>query len=100
MNKPVFRVVGLDHSTCDSEYRGTETTTKSSSRDAHVAKFSIVPQSIPTTVTVRLRDMLPTLQRSASAGLAWVNDFADDPVVITKDLYEVLLTYERLKKAA
>lgn len=100
MNKPVFRVVGLDHATCDSEYSGTETTTKASPRDALISRFSAPPRSLPTTVSVRLRDVLPTLQRSASAGLAWVNDFADDPVVITKDLYDVLLTYERLKKAA
>ncbi len=100
MNKPVFRVVGLDHATCESEYCGTETTTRPSSRDALIAGFSGPSRSLPSTVTVRLRDMLPTLHRSSSAGLAWVSDFADDPVVITKDLYEVLITYERQKKAA
>ncbi len=100
MNKPVFRVVGLDHATCNSEYCGTETTTTPSSRDTLIAKFAAPSRSSPSTVTVRLRDMLPNLQRSTSAGLAWVNDFADDPVVITKDLYDVLLTYERLRRAA
>ena len=100
MNKPVFRVVGLDQATCDDEYCGNETTTKSSSAQVLSAELSIYPPSLPATVTVRLRDIFPALQRSAATRLAWVNDFADDPIVITKDLYDVLVTYQRFKNAA
>ena len=100
MNKPVFRVVGLDQATCDDEYCCNETTTKPSSMQVLGAELSIYPPSLPATVTVRLRDMFPALQRSTTARLAWVNDFADDPIVITKDLYDVLLTYQRYKNAA
>jgi hypothetical protein len=31
---------------------------------------------------------------------AWLNDFAEDPVVITADLYEVLLAYQELRPTA
>ena len=100
MNKPVFRVVGLDHATCDDEYCGTETSTRPSEEQMLDAELSIFPPTVPETVTVRLRDMLPAFQLSTTARLAWVNDFADDPVVITKDLFDVLLTYQRFNNAA
>ena len=100
MNKPVFRVVGLDHATCDNEYCGTETSTRPSAEQRFDAERSFFPPTMPATVTVRLRDMLPAFQNAATARLAWVNDFADDPVVISKDLYDVLLTYQRFKNAA
>ncbi len=99
MNKPVFRVVGLDHATCDDAYFGDETSTEKGFASSAVPQLSLFHPSEPETVSIRLRDMLLPLY-SASAKLAWVNDFADDPVVITKDLYEVLLTYQRLKNAA
>jgi hypothetical protein len=99
MNKPVFRVVGLDHATCDEAYFDEETSTDQGFAPATISQLSIFQPSEPETVTIRLCDMLPSLT-AASARLAWVNDFADDPVVITKDLYEVLLTYQRSKNAA
>lgn len=99
MNKPVFRVVGLDQATCDDAYFGDETSTEEGFASSAVPQLSLFHPSEPETVTIRLCDMLLPLS-AASARLAWVNDFADDPVVITKDLYEVLLTYQRLKNAA
>jgi hypothetical protein len=100
MNKPVFRVVGLDHATCEDDYRGAETRTKQTSSSILAAESSMLSQAEPDTIRVRLGDVLPVLQASNSARLAWVHDFHDDPVVITKDLYEVLLTYRRLNNAA
>jgi len=101
MNKPVFRVVGLDHATCDDAYCGTETTTKPTSMDAlGVRLYSPEPTECIDTVTVRIRDIMQVLQQSATNRLSWVQDFADDPVVITRDLYDVLLTYDRLRRAS
>ena len=101
MNKPVFRVVGLDHATCEAEYCGTETTTKPTSIDMMGSRlYSPPPIDTVETVTVRIRDIMPALQQSSANRLGWVIDFADDPVVITRDLYDVLLTYQRLKRAA
>lgn len=100
MNKPVFRVVGLDQATCDSEYVGAETSTQPNRVDHFEAKLSIYSPIEPETVTIRLSDMLAAIPSTTSNRLAWVQDFGDDPVVITKDLYEVLLTYKRMKNAA
>ena len=100
MNKPAFRVVGLDQSTCVDEYRANETASTPSSAQVLGAELSIYRPTLPATVTVRLRDMFPALRQATTTRLAWVNDFADDPIVITKDLYDVLLTYQRLKNAA
>ncbi len=123
MNKPVFRVVGLDQSTCGEEYRGAETSTKPIAPISLVAQNSVVSQnsvaqnsvalrseslnrfesatrSESATVRVKLGDVLPILTASLSARLAWVQDFQDDPIVITKDLYDVLLSYQRMRNAA
>ncbi|MCY2984091.1 MAG: hypothetical protein NTY15_10720 [Planctomycetota bacterium] len=100
MNKPVFRVVGLDHATCDSEYDGVETSTQSTKVELFEAKLGIYSPCEPESVTIRLCDLLAAIPSTASNRLAWVQDFADDPVVISKDLYEVLLTYKRMKNAA
>jgi len=100
MYKPVFRVVGLDHATCDADYCGTETRTNSVSIDTFSAKLYSPPADFVETVTVRIKDIMPALQKSNENRLNWIQDIADDPVVITRDLYEVLLTYQRLRNAA
>ena len=100
MNKPVFRVVGLDHATCDGEYSGIETSTEPNCPDVLGTELSLWQETEPATVTVHLRDILPILQGTAASRFAWVQDFEDDPVVITKDLYDVLLSFQRLKNVA
>lgn len=50
--------------------------------------------------TVRLRDLMPILLDAADCGRAWVRDFGDDPITISQDLYEVLLAYQSLRRAA
>ena len=71
MNKPVFRVVGLDHATCEDAYFGDETSTEQNLVEATVTQLSIYQPSEPETVTIRLCDLLPALQRSASATYSW-----------------------------
>jgi hypothetical protein len=51
-------------------------------------------------MTVRVRDIMPVLLQAGASRRSWVSDFADDPVVITRDLYEVLVTFERFQRAA
>lgn len=109
MIKPVFRVVGLDQATCDSEYNGAETVTKPIKpgkptvlgifRADSATEHSTVPKSHEV-ITVRLKDILPALNQASANRLSWVRDFENDPVVVTKDLYDVLLTLERLRRTA
>jgi hypothetical protein len=101
MIKPVFRVVGLDHATCDADYCGTETATKPASTELFAPRlFSPEVAIAPPTVSVRVRDFIPALQQAIEGRLAWINDFADDTVVIPQDLHDVLVTFQRLKRAA
>ena len=48
-------------------------------------------------MTVSLGEILPALTDAMNTHRAWLHDFAEDPVVITADLYEVLLAYQELR---
>lgn len=107
MIKPVFRVVGLDQATCDSEYNGAETATQpiqltlfhgdSVAEDANPE--APCPANSTDSVTLRLKDILPVLKQASANRLSWVRDFEDDPIVVSRDFYEVLLTYQNMKRA-
>ena len=51
-------------------------------------------------VTVRLEEVFPLLSEAVNSDRAWLHDFADDPITISSDLYEVLLAYEHHRRAA
>ena len=51
-------------------------------------------------VTVPLGDVLPILADALRNRRAWVNDFLDDEVTLSSDLYEVLLAYEHYRRPA
>jgi len=107
MIKPVFRVVGLDQATCDSEYHGAETATqpiqltvfRGNSVAADPSSENPYLTKSTDSVTLRLKDILPVLNQAASNRLSWVRDFEDDPIVVSRDFYEVLLTYQNMKRA-
>ena len=48
-------------------------------------------------ITVALGDILPALADAANVRRAWIEDFADDPITLSADLYEVLLAYRELR---
>lgn len=50
------------------------------------------------TVSVQLGEVLPLLADAMRQGRAWVDDFCDDEVVISSDLYEVLLAYQHFRR--
>jgi hypothetical protein len=66
---------------------------KIASRDPGTASAAAV-------VTVRVRDVLPALVEAIKQRKTWVEDFQDDPIAITRDLYEVLLAADRYKRSA
>ena len=49
-------------------------------------------------VTLPLGEILPLLMDAARSRRAWVDDFADDDVTISTDLYEVLLAYQHFRR--
>ena len=58
------------------------------------------PATIPlrSSVQLTLGEVLPLLVEAARSGRAWVDDFADDEISISSDLYEVLLAYQHFRR--
>jgi hypothetical protein len=54
----------------------------------------------PQRVTVPLGDILPILADAQTQNRAWVNDFLNDEITISSDLYEVLLAYQHYRRPA
>jgi hypothetical protein len=52
------------------------------------------------TVRVRLGDLFPLLARAQRANYLWLNDFEEDEVLITPDLYELIRTFECYRPSA
>lgn len=50
------------------------------------------------TVTLPLSEILPLLAEAVNSQRTWLRDFADDPVSISSDLYEVILAYQHFRR--
>jgi hypothetical protein len=51
-------------------------------------------------ITVRLDHVLPLLLDASAHNRQWLKDFADETLEISADLYDILLAYQRTRKAA
>ena len=51
-------------------------------------------------VRVRLGDMFPLLARAHRDNYLWLNDFEDDEICITPDLYEILSAFRCYRPSA
>ena len=49
-------------------------------------------------VNVPLREVLDTLVEAVLRRRGWVQDFEDDEITITTDLYEVILAYQHYQR--
>lgn len=54
----------------------------------------------PATVPVNLGDLLPLLALADRKNYLWLNDFLDDQVMITEDLYDVLRAFRYTRPSA
>jgi hypothetical protein len=52
------------------------------------------------TVRVSLRDLLPLVALAQRRNYLWLQDFLDDEVTITPDLYEVLRAFRTYRPSA
>ena len=52
------------------------------------------------TVRISLRDMLPLVALAQRRNHLWLQDFLDDEVCITSDLYEVLRAFRSYRPSA
>ena len=51
-------------------------------------------------VEVRLADIFPLLADAAAAKRTWLEDFAEDKIDISADLFDVIATYQWLGRTA
>lgn len=51
-------------------------------------------------VAVSVGDLMPILAEAWESRRAWLGDFSNDRVIVSQDLYEIMLAYKRLTKAA
>ena len=58
------------------------------------------PASPPASVRVRLGDLLPLVALAQRHNYLWLQDFLDDEVRITNDLYEVLRAFRAYRPSA
>ena len=49
-------------------------------------------------VTVPLGEIFPLLADALRSGRCWLDDFADDEITISTDLYELILAYEHYRR--
>jgi hypothetical protein len=63
---------------------------------------SLILQGMMDPVRISAGDLLSLLQDAVASRRAWLQDFSEDSVVISRDFYEVLLAYKNMiqKKAA
>lgn len=59
-----------------------------------------VETTAATGITVTLREISTVLAEAVASRRTWLQDFADDPIQIPNDLYDVLVAYRRLRKSA
>jgi hypothetical protein len=72
---------------------------------AHLRVFSF-PDETPDearpqpTVHMRLGDLLPLVALAQKNHYVWLQDFLDDEIAITDDLYELLITFRSYRPSA
>ena len=59
-----------------------------------------LPATQPATVRVRLADLLPLVALAHRQNYLWLQDFLDDEVVVTEDLFEVLGAFRATRPSA
>ena len=57
-------------------------------------------QGVRDTVTVSLGEIFPVLADATETRRVWLQDFEDDEITISSDLYEVILAYQHYCRPA
>jgi hypothetical protein len=57
-------------------------------------------QSGHPSITVKVGEVLPLLADAMASRRTWLEDFDDDDITISADLYEVLLAYQYFRRPA
>ncbi|WP_153555464.1 hypothetical protein [Roseimaritima sediminicola] len=57
------------------------------------------PRSSEPTINLSVAQLVPLLVDAYQTDRVWLNDFGDEPVRVTSDLYEILLAYQQLRRS-
>lgn len=105
MDHQAFRILGLDTSftkpdgTPIPKWKAKPSYGSTTSVPPKTSKVALGASTEPS-VTMRLAELLPLLIEATEANRAWVQDFSDDKVAVSQDLYEVILAYGTMRRAA
>jgi hypothetical protein len=66
--------------------------------DQNVGTGDHAAESLGGKVTVSLGEVLPLLSDAVRSNRTWLQDFADDDITISADLYEVILAYQHFQR--
>jgi hypothetical protein len=66
--------------------------------DQNAGTTGLAAESIGDKVTVPLGDVLPLLSDAVRSNRTWLQDFEDDDITISADLYEVILAYQHFRR--
>lgn len=58
------------------------------------------PEPQTPNVSISLRDLLPLLTLAHRNNFLWLQDFLDDEIVVTPDLYDVLRAFQAMRPSA
>lgn len=63
--------------------------------------LSIAEETLPAarhSVTVPLEEVLPLLVDAVRSNRSWLEDFSEEEITISSDLYEVLMAYQHFRR--
>jgi hypothetical protein len=64
----------------------------------HEAGATTLAAGARETITLPLGEILPLLADAVASRRTWLNDFENDEVTISTDLYEVILAYQHFRR--
>ena len=66
------------------------------------AQLAVAQEEGPTsdTVTLPIAEIFPLLADAVHSSRTWLQDFTDEEITISADLYEVILAYQHLRPSA
>ena len=67
-------------------------------RGPHEESTATASGPSPSRVTVSVGEVLPLLADAMASQRTWLQDFEDDDITISADLYEVLLAYQYFRR--
>ncbi len=70
---------------------------------AHLRVFPRVAENEeapPASIRIRLGDLFPLLVQAHRGNYLWLNDFEDDEICVTEDLYEILQAFRSYRPSA